>query len=153
MTETPSSREIGVSREGYVATVEMRRHCTIAAKCRNAAFGAASALDIQSRSCGIIRRSALWFGVFDELDELLAELFTAAEEWFLATRSRILARRNPQQLIEGAVWLARVDRVLDAMGGRYGGRRVAERGPVARPGFLIYVAIILRGVSRSRRKS
>ncbi|HEY2538578.1 MAG TPA: hypothetical protein VGI28_03635, partial [Stellaceae bacterium] len=59
-----------------------------------------------------------WVGAFAELDGLLARPLTAEDERFLATRSRILARRNPAKLIREAVEAERVSRVLDALGVR-----------------------------------
>jgi hypothetical protein len=39
------------------------------------------------------------------------------DEWFLAISERILARRNPEKLVQEAAWawVARVDRVVDAI--------------------------------------
>jgi hypothetical protein len=48
----------------------------------------------------------------------LATPFTAIEEQFLATRERIMRRRNPAQLIREALKMERVNRLLDALGVR-----------------------------------
>jgi hypothetical protein len=64
----------------------------------------------------------LCFGV-DNLDELtacLARPLSEAEQRFLATRDRILARRNPAQLVEDALWCERIDRVVEAVMGAGG---------------------------------
>jgi hypothetical protein len=74
--------------------------------------------ELQSRSCGIIRRSASWLGAFDELGVLLARPGTAAAERWCATRERIMRRRNPEKLVREAIDMERANRVLDAVGDR-----------------------------------
>jgi hypothetical protein len=55
----------------------------------------------------------------------------AEDERFLATRKRIMARRNPEKLVREALEMERMNRVLDAIGVREaadpGGRRVGDR--------------------------
>jgi hypothetical protein len=43
---------------------------------------------------------------------LLETPLTAAERRFLVTRERILARRNPERLIEDAIWCDRLWRAV-----------------------------------------
>jgi hypothetical protein len=51
-----------------------------------------------------------------ELDELLNRPRTAAEERFCATRTEIMARRNPEQLAREEIEGERLRRVVEAIG-------------------------------------
>ena len=64
----------------------------------------------------------------DELAALIDRPLTEAERRFLATRDRILARRNPAQLVEDALWRERVWRVVEPVGPCQDNRMAAERG-------------------------
>jgi hypothetical protein len=55
-----------------------------------------------------------------EFAALLGTPLSEAERRFLATRDRILARRNPARLVEDAVWCERIGRVVEAVMGAGG---------------------------------
>jgi hypothetical protein len=61
MTETPSDREIGVSREGYVATVEMRRLLHNFCEMSQRWFGPSAQRRHPTRSSGSSARHSLQY--------------------------------------------------------------------------------------------
>jgi hypothetical protein len=53
----------------------------------------------------------------DELTALFDRPFSEAEQRFCATRDRILARRNPELLVEERLWSERIGRAVEPVMG------------------------------------